>query len=96
MLKGAEEGQVVDEGDPELRSVAGPSDDATAASALNKGRFVTDDMRRTLNEQFQPQGVMVSDVIITDVQLPSTIVNQMAEKTSVIAQNAITEVFSAI
>jgi len=74
------------EGDAELRH-AGPSDDETAAAAANKGSDVADSMRRSLNDQFRPQGVAVSDVIITDVQLPDVIVQQMAEKTSVIAQN---------
>lgn len=45
-------------------------------------------MRRQLNDLFIQQGVFISDVIITDVQLPDVIVQQMAEKTTVIAQNA--------
>jgi len=75
------------EGDAALRQVAGPSDDENAAAAASKGSNVAADMRRTLNDQFQPQGVQVTDVIITDVQLPDVIVGQMAEKTMVIAQN---------
>merc|ERR1712110_1114436 len=59
-----------------------------AAGAMAKGKNVAEDMRRNLNEQFQPQGVEISDVIITDVLLPSTIVHQMAQKTMVISQNA--------
>jgi len=76
------------EGDVALRNVAGPSDDVRAASAMAKGKNVAEDMRRTLNEQFQPQGVDVTDVIITDVMLPEQIVTQMAQKTMVISQNA--------
>mmetsp|Transcript_52651 Transcript_52651/g.87479 ORF Transcript_52651/g.87479 Transcript_52651/m.87479 type:complete len:496 (-) Transcript_52651:277-1764(-) len=78
----------IEEGDKELRAVAGPSDDDQAASALMKGKNVADDMRRNLNDQFKPQGVEVSDVIITDVLLPEVIVQQMAQKTMVISQNA--------
>jgi len=89
VLKGAEDTPDADlEGEAELRAPKGPADADTAASAMNKGRDVADDMRRTLNEQFRPQGVDITDVIITDVQLPPTIVTQMAEKTSVISQNA--------
>merc|ERR1712066_740449 len=55
---------------------------------MAKGKNVAEDMRRTLNEQFQPQGVDVTDVIITDVMLPEQIVTQMAQKTMVISQNA--------
>lgn len=76
------------EGDRTLRDVGGPSDTEMASSAMAKGRDVAMDMKRALNDQFEPQGVQISDVIITDVQLPDTIVRQMSEKTTVIAQNA--------
>lgn len=89
VLKGAEDRPDEDlEGDPTLRQQKGPNEAEQAAAAMGKGRDVADDMRRTLNDQFRPQGVEVSDVIITDVNLPDQIVNQMAEKTSVVAQNA--------
>jgi len=68
--------------------VGGPADDEAAAAAAKKGRDVAADMRRSLNDQFAPQGVQVTDVIITDVKLPDVIVSQMSEKTTVIAQNA--------
>lgn len=55
---------------------------------MMKGKNVAESMRRTLNEQFQPQGVEVSDVIITDVTLPQVITQQMTQKTMVISQNA--------
>jgi len=88
VMKGAvDDGMVGLEGDAALREVAGPSDD-DAAAAANKGSDVAASMRRSLNDQFQPQGVAILDVIITDVQLPDVIVQQMAEKTTVIAQNA--------
>jgi len=77
-----------DEGDAELREVGGPSDDVAAAAAARKGRDVAADMRRSLNDQFKPQGVEITDVIITDVRLPDQIAHQMSEKTTVIAQNA--------
>lgn len=88
VLKGQGEGSAATEveGDEELRTA--PDDAETAQVAITKGRDVADDMRRTLNEQFHPQGVQITDVIITDVKLPDVIVSQMAEKTTVIAQNA--------
>jgi hypothetical protein len=76
------------ESDPTLRAVAGPSDDEAAVKAMGKGGDVADNMRRVLNDQFKQQAVEITDVIITDVQLPDTIVNQMASKTMVFAQNA--------
>jgi len=79
---------VEEEGDAALHTVAGPSDDVAAASAMDKGRDRASDMRRYLNEQFEPQGVEITDVIITDVRLPDIIMRQMSEKTMVIAQNA--------
>lgn len=89
VLKGAEDRPDDDlEGDPTLRQVTGPADADQANTAMGKGRDVADDMRRTLNDQFRPQGVEITDVIITDVKLPDQIVQQMAEKTSVVAQNA--------
>lgn len=88
VLKGAPEETDDDlEGDAELRKDKKQEAEA-AAAAMSKGRDVADDMRRTLNDQFQPQGIQITDVIITDVQLPDTIVQQMSEKTMVIAQNA--------
>jgi len=76
------------ESDAALRQVAGPSDPDAAAKAMAKGGDVAENMRRTLNDQFKAQGVEITDVIITDVQLPDAIVNQMASKTMVVAQNA--------
>jgi len=78
----------IEEGDAALRSAPGPSETDVAERAMSKGSSVAEDMRRSLNEQFQPQGVEVSDVIITDVELPAAIVEQMASKTMVISQNA--------
>jgi len=90
VLKGAEDVPDADlEGDAALRQPKGPQDADAAASAMSKGRDVADDMRRTLNDQFRPQGVEITDVIITDVKLPDTIVSQMAEKTMVTAQNSL-------
>jgi len=89
VLKGADDVPDADlEGDADLRAPKGPGDADAAASAMSKGRDVADDMRRTLNDQFRPQGVEITDVIITDVKLPDQIVAQMAEKTAVISQNA--------
>lgn len=76
------------EGDEALRERGGPSDADVAVAAANKGSDVAADMRRQLNDQFTPQGVSISDVIITDVKLPDVIVNQMSEKTLIISANA--------
>lgn len=90
VLKGADDpgAGVEDEGEAELRHVPGPSDDQAAMAAMEKGRNVASDMRRQLNDQFDPQGVEITDVIITDVKLPDVIMRQMSEKTMVIAANA--------
>ena len=54
------------EGDSGLRTHKFATDDAsTAQAAASKGRDVADDMRRNLNDQFSPQGVQITDVIIT-------------------------------
>ena len=75
------------EGDEALRTHQYMTDDTEEAAASSaKGRDVADDMRRGLNDQFTPQGVQITDVIITDVQLPDQIVQQMSEKTGIIAQ----------
>jgi len=63
--------------------------DAVAASrAVFKGRSATDRMKKTLNKQFLPQGVEITDVMITEVKLPETITSQMASKTFTISENA--------
>jgi regulator of protease activity HflC (stomatin/prohibitin superfamily) len=41
-----------------------------------------------LNRQFEPQGVEITDVMITDVKLPTEITQQMYNKTLVISSNA--------
>ena len=83
VLRGAEEtGGDVIEGDTALREVGGPADSDAAAAVASKGRNAAADMKRSLNDQFSPQGVAISDVIITGVQL-----QQMAEKTTVIAND---------
>ena len=76
------------ESDPALRDVAGPSDADAAAKAMAKGGDVSENFRRVLNDQFKQQGIEITDVIITDVQLPATIVQQMTNKTLVLADNA--------
>ena len=91
VIKGAEE--TVDEiaaaeGEAANYAVAGPSSAAAATAAMAKGKDVASDMKRTLNEQFEPQGVMITDVIITGVKLKPQVVQQMSEKTMVIAQLA--------
>lgn len=41
-----------------------------------------------LNQQFMPQGVQITDVMITNVELPKSIMEQMYSKTMVISENA--------
>jgi len=55
---------------------------------MAKGGDVSENFRRVLNDQFKQQGIEITDVIITDVQLPATIVQQMTNKTLVLADNA--------
>jgi len=91
VIKGAEE--TVDEvaaaeGEAANFTVAGPSSAAAATAAMAKGRDVAADMERALNDQFEQQGVQVTDVIITGVKLKEKVVQQMSEKTMVIAQLA--------
>jgi len=91
VIKGAEE--TVDEiaaaeGEAANYAVSGPSSSVAATAAMAKGRDVASDMQRALNEQFEPQGVMITDVIITGVKLKAQVVSQMSEKTMVIAQLA--------
>ena len=76
------------ETDSALRNVAGPSDADAAAKAMAKGGDVSENFRRVLNDQFKQQGIEITDVIITDVQLPQTIVQQMTNKTMVLADNS--------
>ena len=49
---------------------------------------MSENFRRVLNDQFKQQGIEITDVIITDVQLPQTIVQQMTNKTMVLADNS--------
>lgn len=63
-------------------------DSVAASRAVFKGRSATDRMKKALNKQFMPQGVEITDVMITDVELPDTITSQMASKTFAISENA--------
>lgn len=63
-------------------------DETQASRAVFKGEGATARMIKLLNRQFQPQGVQITDVMITDVQLPTEIVQQMTNKTLVISSNA--------
>lgn len=64
------------------------NDEANAAKARYKGEGATSRIMRILNRQFEPQGVEITDVMITDVQLPTEITQQMYNKTLVISSNA--------
>jgi len=59
-----------------------------ARLAAAKAQKVTSSFMRSLNSQFKPQGVEITDVIITDVSLPSHIQQQMESKTYVISEQA--------
>lgn len=56
--------------------------------AAAKGQTATARMIATLNRQFKPQGVEITDIMITDIKLPDEIVRQMMSKTMVISSNA--------
>ena len=80
----------VDANEESLLLVGGSdsNDAASAAKARYKGKGATDRIVRLLNRQFEPQGVEVTDVMITDVKLPTEITQQMYNKTLVISSNA--------
>jgi len=59
-----------------------------ARMAAAKAQKVTASFLRSLNSQFKPQGVEITDVIITDVTLPAHIQSQMESKTYVISEQA--------
>jgi len=59
-----------------------------ARLAAEKAQKVTASFLRSLNSQFTPQGVEITDVIITDVTLPAHIQQQMESKTYVISEQA--------
>ena len=64
------------------------NDEAGAARAAYKGEGATARIVKLLNRQFEPQGVEITDVMITDVKLPVEITQQMYNKTLVISSNA--------
>ncbi|CAE7848665.1 unnamed protein product [Symbiodinium microadriaticum] len=64
------------------------SDESGAAKARFKGEGATARIVKLLNRQFEPQGVEITDVMITDVKLPDEITQQMYNKTLVISSNA--------
>jgi hypothetical protein len=64
------------------------NDEAGAARARYKGEGATARIVKLLNRQFMPQGVEITDVMITDVKLPAEITQQMYNKTMVISSNA--------
>jgi hypothetical protein len=59
-----------------------------AGRAMVKGEWATGRIMNGLNTQFMPQGVEIVDVMITNVELPSSITDQMYSKTMVISENA--------
>ena len=63
-------------------------DEVGAAKARYKGEGATARIVKLLNRQFMPQGVEITDVMITDVKLPYEITEQMYKKTLVISSNS--------
>jgi hypothetical protein len=59
-----------------------------AGRAMVKGEWATGRVLQLLNSQFMPQGVQITDVMITNVGLPEEIVTKMYSKTMVISGNA--------
>jgi hypothetical protein len=64
------------------------TDNVRAGAASNKGQGATARMIATLNRQFKPQGVEITDIMITDIKLPEESTRQMMSKTMVISSNA--------
>jgi len=60
----------------------------SASRAMNMGKDVTEKMKKELNNQFVPQGVQITSVMIMTVTLPDDICEQMSDKTMIISANA--------
>ncbi|CAM9784780.1 unnamed protein product [Pylaiella littoralis] len=75
----------------EAATLEGQHDEEDASNAVNssaKGSDHCEKMKSSLNRQFQPQGVMITAVIIKNVTLPPNISEQMSGKTLVISSVA--------
>jgi hypothetical protein len=83
-----DEGPVLNEESRLLVGDSDANDETSAAKARFKGEGATSRIVRILNRQFEPQGVEITDVMITDVKLPTEITQQMYNKTLVISSNA--------
>lgn len=83
-----DEGLVLNEESRLLVGESDANDETSAAKARFKGEGATSRIVRILNRQFEPQGVEITDVMITDVKLPTEISQQMYNKTLVISSNA--------
>jgi len=80
-----------DENDPNDVHVLGAADEEDekhVAHAFLSGESAAAHVINTLNKQFMPQGVQITDVMITNVELPREIVVQLSNKTMVISSNA--------
>ncbi|CAM9937642.1 unnamed protein product [Ascophyllum nodosum] len=64
------------------------ADAYNAVESIAKGVSHCEKMKSSLNKQFQPQGVMITAVIIKNVELPTNITEQMSGKTLVISSVA--------
>mmetsp|Transcript_21515 Transcript_21515/g.33812 ORF Transcript_21515/g.33812 Transcript_21515/m.33812 type:complete len:512 (-) Transcript_21515:35-1570(-) len=86
-----EDNQFRDEADADDDALIGTHDKKESQRgrrAAAKGATVAAAMKRSLNKQFRPQGVDISQVIIKNVKLPYDIESQMSNKTLIISENA--------
>lgn len=89
--RGLQMGEIYNQEDHDTDLFVGSADhtaNTSANSASTKGQGATARMVATLNRQFRPQGVEITDVMITDIKLPEESVRQMMSKTMVISSNA--------
>lgn len=88
---GDDEGKEEGSYDPNEVHVVGAADEADekhVEKAVLSGESAAAHVINSLNKQFMPQGVQITDVMITNVELPQEIVNQLTNKTMVISSNA--------
>lgn len=86
---GLQMGHIYEENDSEL--FIGSADNTAntrGRAAASKGEGATARMVTSLNRQFKPQGVEITDMMITDIKLPEESTRQMMSKTMVISSNA--------
>lgn len=86
-----EEEESDDEADADAKLMRGGFDAEETKrmeQATSKGENVAMRVKHQLNKLFMPQGVQITDIMITNVELPAQIVSQLSNKTMVISNNA--------